>query len=179
MSLVVTPAAYLRAQAVLDRLPKGPVVGAEIGVWRGYMSVALLSRRDLTLYMVDNWEGLSEPGYTSEDQPCNMEFATSNTVYAAPRRHILQMDSVEAAKRLDDGSLDFVFIDADHSYKAVVDDIQAWMPKIKKGGWLSGHDYNNPRGPWGAEVKQAVDEAVEKNGWKLELDQQTTWFVRL
>jgi SAM-dependent methyltransferase len=52
-----------------------------------------------------------------------------------------EMLSVEASKRYADASLDFVFIDADHSYAAVARDIDAWRPKVKPGGWLSGHDF--------------------------------------
>jgi predicted O-methyltransferase YrrM len=66
--------------------------------------------------------------------------------------------------------VDFVFIDADHEYDSVVKDINAWLPKIKQGGIISGHDYFNPCG-----VKKAVDEKfgneVKFNGpcWYVEL----------
>jgi predicted O-methyltransferase YrrM len=50
--------------------------------------------------------------------------------------------SVKAAEAFEKRSLDFVFIDADHSFEAVRDDIAAWMPKVKKGGTLAGHDLN-------------------------------------
>ena len=49
--------------------------------------------------------------------------------------------STEIVKKYDDNSLDFVFIDADHKYESVRADILAWMPKVKKGGILAGHDY--------------------------------------
>src|SRR5690606_11229810 len=49
--------------------------------------------------------------------------------------------SVAAAKHVPDGSLDFVYIDADHSYAGVRADIAAWRPKIRAGGIIAGHDY--------------------------------------
>ena len=62
--------------------------------------------------------------------------------------------SVDAAKRFADKSVDFVFIDADHSAKAVYEDLQAWVPKVRPGGVLAGHDYGSHR-HYG--VKPAVD----------------------
>ena len=60
-----------------------------------------------------------------------------------PDRAVLHlMTTHEAAARVEDRSLDFVFIDADHSEYAVNDDILQWRPKVRKGGWLGGHDYN-------------------------------------
>jgi hypothetical protein len=49
--------------------------------------------------------------------------------------------SDEAASKYDDGSLDFVWIDANHHPTAVKKDIEAWLPKVKKGGYIGGHDY--------------------------------------
>lgn len=58
------------------------------------------------------------------------------------RTRLIVCDSAEAAREVPDRSLDFVFIDADHSYHAVLKDIQAWRGKVREGGWLGGHDYN-------------------------------------
>lgn len=56
---------------------------------------------------------------------------------------VTQGISWEYAKEFEDGSIDFVFIDADHSYKSVKKDILAWLPKVKKGGIIAGHDYEH------------------------------------
>ena len=64
-------------------------------------------------------------------------------------------DSAKTAKRYADGSLDFVFIDADHTYESVKKDIEAWLPKIKSSGVLAGHDYQCKKHPG---VAKAVDE---------------------
>lgn len=170
-----------RAQEVLERLGDGPVIGAEIGVFAGKTSAVLLKREDLTLYMVDTWKGFQVyPGIvvaTHEEQEKNYQAAMAATEFAAERRRVVKMPSVDAAEKIDDESLDFVFIDADHSYEAVTQDINAWTSKVRPGGLVSGHDYANPDYLFGAEVKRAVDEAVKKNGWKLELGGDYTWFV--
>ena len=71
----------------------------------------------------------------------------------------------EKAAKLVPNKLDIVFIDADHSYEAVKEDIQLWYPKIRKGGIICGHDYME--GPYDrdgifCDVKKAVDEAFPK-----------------
>ena len=63
----------------------------------------------------------------------------------APVAHVInpvRMTSLEAATRYKDLSLDFVFLDGDHGYEAVKADIQAWLPKLKPGAILGGHDYS-------------------------------------
>lgn len=72
----------------------------------------------------------------------------------SPRASLLSMTTYEAAQAVEDGSLDFVFIDADHSYEAVRTDIAMWRSKVRPGGWLGGHDYS-PKFPG---VIKAVDQ---------------------
>jgi hypothetical protein len=91
---------------------------------------------------------------------------------------VLDMDSVRAAKFVPNDFLDFVFIDADHSYGGVKADFDAWWPKLKDGAWMSGHDYANESDPCGAEVKRAVDEAFWRVGGQLMLGADHTWFIK-
>lgn len=76
----------------------------------------------------------------------------------------------EAVKQVSDNSLDFIFIDADHSYKSVVRDIQDWKPKVKKGGYITGHDwYQSP-------VKRAVTDVLGVENIKVKQD--NVWVYR-
>lgn len=68
------------------------------------------------------------------------------------RIDIMRMKTHEAAQYVPDGSLDFVFIDADHTYEGCKQDLEDWAPKVRRGGVIAGHDINWPT------VKQAVDE---------------------
>ncbi len=82
----------------------------------------------------------------------------------------LKMSSVQASKRFKNETLSFVYIDANHSYSHVIDDIQAWMPKVSSSGILGGDDYN-----WKG-VRAAVNELIPNH--KTMKDQQgndITW----
>jgi hypothetical protein len=83
------------------------------------------------------------------------------------------LDSVAAAHTFLNQSLDFVFINADHSYEGCAADIHAWLPKVKAGGWIGGHDYDNTDYP-GFGVKRAVDQAF---GPAVELGENFCWRV--
>ena len=187
--------ARLRANEILRRFEGiGPkVVGAEVGVAVGQTSECLLLNSKISLYMVDSWAGEEDQTesyrnsgdghahYSKGEQDAHMREALEVTEFAAARRTVIRAPSVSAARTLQDASLDFVFIDAGHDYESVRDDIQAWLPKVKPGGWLSGHDYGHfPTGAtWEIGVKQAVDEFVTKSGLRLELGANYTWFIKL
>lgn len=76
------------------------------------------------------------------------------------RVDIHRMTTLAAAELVPDNSLDFVFIDADHSYEATMADIMAWTPKVRKGGLISGHDANWPT------VNKAVMETGGAGKWE-------------
>jgi hypothetical protein len=71
----------------------------------------------------------------------------------------LRLTSVEASKRFKDNSIDLIFIDADHAYESIREDIQSWLPKVKKGGIICGHDYSGQE----KGVIKAVDELLGKD----------------
>jgi hypothetical protein len=69
-------------------------------------------------------------------------------------------------KQIPDNTFDLLFIDADHQYESIKQDIADWIPKVKSTGMIAGHDYFNP--VTGAlenqhpGVKRAVDEAFPR-----------------
>lgn len=90
----------------------------------------------------------------------------------------IKMDSVAASKLYADGSLDFVWIDADHEYDAVKADILAWKPKVKATGCLAGHDYYHAH----QGVIKAVNELFIRRGELFEIHdffvKGTSWLLK-
>jgi predicted O-methyltransferase YrrM len=132
----------------------------ELGVWKGHSLTYLANQirsREVEIFAVDLWEDT----YKYDNDP-NLEkqkkhiydIYRENVRRAGLTDKIIDIKSLswEAANLFEDHSVDFVFIDADHSLESVTKDINAWLPKIKEGGIISGHDYFNPCG-----VKVAVD----------------------
>jgi hypothetical protein len=160
------------------------LVGAEVGVFQGHTSEALLREiPELQLWLVDPWKpynGSSTIGdQTAENFQQAMESTLFWTEFAANRRYVLREASPGAAARFKDGTLDFVFIDGNHVYQNVCDDIHAWWPKVRDKGLLMGHDYavgRDAEGVWG--VQRAVDEFVSLTQRELKLGRDGTWCVQ-
>lgn len=139
----------------------------EVGAWKGksvaYLAVEVInSKKNIKVDAVDTW--LGDPNESIHQQD---EYVKNNKLYELflsniePVKHVInpvQMDSVEAAKLYADESIDAVFIDAAHDYENVKKDILAWYPKVKRNGYISGHDYYHPP------VKAAVDEMLSDKG---------------
>lgn len=179
----------MRAEAILRRVDSAaPLQGAELGVWDGRLSWRLLTAcPQLTLYMVDRWASVPDNHPYRSSGAAMADFdqhaydaaklaAIAATQFADDRAVFLQAETVEAADRIEDGSLDFVFIDADHSYQACSADLEAWYPKVRVGGIVGGHDWEAHNQLSG--VAEAVEGFVLRNGIAapLALDENNTWF---
>ena len=75
----------------------------------------------------------------------------------------LIMDTIEAAKEFEDKSIEIVFLNTNHSYESVKQDLLQWCPKIRMGGYLICHDFTSPDHP---EVREAIN-ALQLNGTLL------------
>ena len=114
-----------------------PQAGAEIGVCRGQFTQYFLATfESLHMYAVDAWRlrpPMDREGYqTYEGWPLDSmrEMFHQRTKLFADRLTVLHMDSVKAANHVPDGTLDFVFIDAEHTYEGVSADIALWLSLI-------------------------------------------------
>lgn len=149
---------------------KGFKVGAEIGVGTGVNAVAMFQAiPGLKLFLVDPWE---TPRRSERFQRRVRKGAMEILLPYWEKITLLHMASEEAAPKVEDGSLDFVYIDGDHRYDAVMLDIILWGRKVKSGGILSGHDYVKTRKHG---VKRAVDDYSKYHRISLH-DYRGNWF---
>ena len=177
-----------RWDALTAHLPRNTkLTGAEIGVWQVQMSEQFLRMNPgLFLILVDRWccpppgDSYFEGSRVMSKHPQEkFDRAYADTIRRvtpfADRVKVYKMTSVQAAPRIEDGSLDFVFIDGDHSYKGVTTDLELWVPKVRQGGLISGHDWGN------AGTFQDVEHAVRDFFGDIkgvETGVNNTWFRR-
>jgi hypothetical protein len=138
----------------------GVEVGTEQGVYAERICKAIkpdfLANRGL--WCVDPY--LAYGGYREHTSQLKLDrfYAEARERLAPYDVHFIREPSVEAARHFEDGSLDFVYIDANHSLLYVIQDLVTWVPKVRKGGAISGHDYirRNNRLRYQCHVVEAV-----------------------
>jgi len=165
-----------RCRDILLHVPPNPVV-AEIGVADCELSLALLEGHErLRLHLVDPFIE-----WMPEDYPYPLRAGRSKERASRQLRRALilcqsyrrcELHPVHSNEVVTDVKFDLVFIDADHSYESVKEDIEVWLPRVKKGGYLSGHDYGPP---WEGVIK-AVDEL---GNFTRGIHDTSTWFYKV
>lgn len=163
----------LNRRYLLRMLPRGGVC-AEIGVWKGDFSAAILRKTKPTrLHLIDPWRFETDPEYSSSyyGGAIVRDQGMMNSIYervcerfrpAVERGtvRIHRQTGEEAALELDDGYFDWVYIDGNHLYEYVKMDLANFFPKVKSGGLIAGDDYG-AEGWWDGGVERAVDEFCE------------------
>jgi hypothetical protein len=161
----------------------GYETGAEIGVCLGGNSEGILQNTKVSkLYSVDPYvyNPLSTDGHVlpngrlfeQRDYDAMYEYTKDRLAVFGDRSKFIRETSVEAAYFFPDKALDFIFIDALHTEKDLTDDLEAWTPKIIKGGMVSGHDYNHPSFP-------GIKTAVHKFFGTPNVEDGYVWWVKI
>jgi len=158
-----------------DKVARQNVLVAEIGSWKGLSTLFLgLQVRPYRgkVFVIDHWRG--DPG----DQ---VIIAKQRDVFGIFRRNMIMMslwhtevfpllmDSLTASQIFADHILDLVFIDADHRYDAVKADIDNWLPKVKVGGIISGHDCHCKYTNCSQRQKEEIDANLNTRNINLEI----------
>ena len=157
---------------------RGLKVGAEIGLGYGGNAENMLKNTNLEhLYGVDPFahddNANSVMNVSQEDFDDIYNFVKQKLSPFADRFELVRKTSVEASSDVPD-NLDFVYIDGEHSYEGVFNDLCTWFKKVRMGGIISGHDYNHPNLPG---IKKAVDEFLRRFGWEIHKEDNFVWWV--
>lgn len=168
----------------------GYAKGAEIGVSEGYFSEKMLETiPNLELWCVDNWRQYSENRFGKSQAENDRKYQITVDRLAKYGAHIIRETSMDAVKQFNDNSLDFVYIDANHGYDYVMQDLIEWTKKVRKGGMIIGDDYYPMKK---AGVVQAVDDYTKYHQIKFNLidprphgikdrgynEQPTYWWIK-
>ncbi len=151
----------------------------EVGVWRGENIIPLAKSINSCQFIgVDPYDFEEYGDNEKLDDKKELLKAEANQIYSEMEKtsshlknlKIIRKSSLEAALEFSDNSLDMIFIDALHTYEDVKKDIKAWLPKVRVGGCLSGHDYSLD---WFG-VVMAVNDVLGVDNVIIKSD--STWF---
>lgn len=151
---------------------------AEVGVWRGHSSAGFLRLLSTVkeCFLIDSWAAYD--GYISSgDSKVNSNLSVDKKIcedrvsFFGDKVEVCHGFSEDVADRIPDKSLDFVFIDANHSYEYVKRDILIWKRKVRLGGVLAGHDIDAPAFPG---VRRAVEESI---AGKINTGDDAVWWT--
>ncbi len=155
-------------------------VGCEIGVSIGLHSYKILSTTEVTkLYSVDPYKEYPDSTNLMMKQKqfdIFYERVKNKLSVFGDRSKLMRLTSAEAAQLIGKESLDFVFIDANHEYDYVRQDLELWYGRVRKGGLIVGDDYTTHH----QGVRKAVDEFFEAKNLRVITDseQPRIWWVQ-
>ena len=160
----------------------------EVGTYLGRSLCSLgevveRSGKNISVIGIDTCRGSGPEGASDKDYHASAVANGGGTFAGVLHKNVLDCgfgerimliisDSVKASGLFGDASLEWVHLDARHDYESVKADIEAWLPKVKVGGWLSGDDYDQQK--WPEVVRAVVDTLPGATSWS---DQQWRWVV--
>ena len=149
------------------------LVGCEVGVMKGTHAMELIEILPMKkLYLVDPYlPYIDFDGYIKKKVLLDKKIAYNKL--KDYNVEFIYKNSKKSSKMFMGDTLDFVYIDANHSYKHVLEDINFWYPKVKDGGVIGGHDFDSQH----QDVILAVLEFMDKNNLKLDGTDNVDWWI--
>lgn len=156
--------------------------GAEIGVAEGIYSKVLCTHiPNLRLTCVDLWDTYDRGDEWHKARLKNRDeqercLALAHEKLDPYHATFIRAPSTEGVKEIADGSLDFVYIDGNHSFDYVMQDLIVWSPKVRIGGIVAGHDYYRFRGAGVVDAVNAYTHAHQIHEWFVSDEHETSFF---
>ena len=148
-------------------IPENGVV-AEIGVFKGENAQDIIGyNKPSYIHLMDLWD------YPNADY--HLEKIVKPTFNNLSNVEIHKGDSLELAHKFDNDYFDWVYIDSNKTFKHTIEEIQLYIPKVKSGGYICGHDYIRTD----IEHKENVPEHCERCRPISKADQHTSLKSRL
>lgn len=160
----------------------GMTTGAEVGVWKGQYSLVFCEVvPGLQWTCVDPWAPYAAYRDNKNEQALiDAAYAQAVKTLKPYDVRFLRMSSADAAPLVPDGSLDVVYLDGNHEAAYITQDLDLWIPKVRPGGIIAGHDYRErPDKPF-IQVKAAVDAYTLERGigpWFITAQDRTPSFL--
>ena len=169
------------AVGLIDLLPKTDIVGCEIGLAHGFNAVYFLDALPnlKKLYAIDPFllydkDGVKQGAhgiFLSQNNADNIKnMFIKNVDPYGDRVEFIEAKSSDVVDQIPDSSLDYLFIDGEHSYESVAADIKNYHSKVKTGGIVAGHDFSWPG------VQEAVFEFIADTGINLKFCDNDVWY---
>jgi hypothetical protein len=165
---------------------KKNLIGVEVGVHEGDHALSLLENLDIKkLYLIDPWEYYKEyegdyKGYMDVQitgLPDAEKVTRRRMIKYENQVEIIKSFSSKCLNQIPD-NLDFVYIDANHNYKFITEDMRNFWKKVRVGGIMGGHDYYNGYQRMCDDVIRAVGEFAYENKLQLRVETPDWWFVK-
>lgn len=155
----------------------GYTEGAEIGVGTGRHAIQMLNAiPDLHLYAIDPWEAY----FRCSQELCDKRYNATVSRLKDKNATVMRTTSLEAVQGFKHGSLDFVYIDGDHRFDAVMMDLIVWAPKVRVGGMVALHDFYPFYQAGVMDAVYAYTRAHNINSWYVTWEKEATacWMQR-
>ena len=155
-------------EKALELFKDKPVICAEIGLAEGNNALSIITNLNISkIYLIDNYRQYPE---RRDEALQKLEAYKDKYIF-------INENSYDAAEVIDDYELDYLYIDGDHTFNGVTQDLNNYIKKVNRGGIISGHDYNNTTVPG---VKEAVDHFFKFKCKTVNIDAKSSdWWVYL
>lgn len=158
---------------------RGLTTGVEIGVGFGGHCESLLDYRGIdALVGVDPYTceetNNDSDTLTQQDMDRVHDIALDRLAKFGRRFELMRTTSQNAVEQFEDATLDFIYLDGKQDYASITADLGQWFNKVKEGGVIAGHDYDNEALP---DVQQAVDGFFQRLGWTVQHAGDSVWWI--